>query len=59
LTADKISALRSMLSRRPSVAQVEKVNKILGRIAATAKDNGGRIPDASAAEIAAAGGPRA
>jgi hypothetical protein len=48
-----------MLSRRPSVAQVEKVNKILGRIAATAKDNGGRIPDASAAEIAAAGGPRA
>ena len=59
LTADKISALRGALSRHPSVAQVEKINKILRRIAATAKDNGGRIPDASAAEIAAAGGPRA
>jgi hypothetical protein len=59
LTADKISALRGRLSRRPSVAQVEKINDILRRIAATAKDNGGHIPDASAAQIAAAGGPRA
>lgn len=59
LTADKISALRGVLSRHRSVVQVERINKILRRIAATAKDNGGRIPDASAAEIAAAGGPRA
>jgi hypothetical protein len=59
LTADKISALRGALSRHPSVAQVEEINKLLRRIAATAKDNGARIADASPAEIAAAGGPRA
>lgn len=59
LTADKISALRGALSRHPSVAQIEKINDILRRISASAKDNGVRIADASAAEIAAAGGPRA
>lgn len=59
LTADKISALRGTLSRHPSVAQVEAINKILLRIAAAAKENGARIGDASAAEIAAAGGPHA
>ena len=59
LTADKISALRGTLSRHPSVAQVEAINKILLRIATAAKDNGARIADASGAEIAAAGGPRA
>ncbi len=59
LTADKISALRGTLSRHPSVAQVEAINKILLRIAAAAKENGARIADASAAEIAAAGGPSA
>jgi hypothetical protein len=59
LTADKISALRGTLPRHPSVAQVEAINKILLRIAATARENGARIADASAAEIAAAGGPRA
>lgn len=58
LTADKISALHRALSRHPSVGQVEEINKILRRLATTAKDNGARIRDASAAEIAAAGGPR-
>jgi hypothetical protein len=59
LTADKMSALRGALSRHLSVAKVEEINKILRRLAATAKENGVRIGDASAAEIAAAGGPRA
>ena len=55
LTSDKVSAL----PKHPSVAQVEVINEILKRVAATAKDNGVRIVDASAAEVAAAGGPRA
>ena len=59
LTADKISALGSSLSQHPSLAQVEAINEILRRIAAAAKDNGALIVDASAAKVAAAGGPRA
>lgn len=59
LTADKIGALRGTLSRHSSVAQIEMINQILLRIAAAAKNNGAHISDASAAEIAAAGGPRA
>jgi hypothetical protein len=59
LTADKLSALGGTLSRHPSVAQVEAINKILVRIAAAVKENGARIADASAEEIAAAGGPSA
>jgi hypothetical protein len=59
LTADKVSALRGTLPRHSSVAQVEAINGILQRIAAAAKENGANIADASAAEIAAAGGPRA
>jgi hypothetical protein len=59
LTADKISALASSLTHHSSLAQVEAINEILRRIAATAKDNGARIVDASASQIAAAGGPRA
>jgi hypothetical protein len=59
LTADKISALAGALSRHPSVAQIEALNEVLRRITAAANDNGARIVNASAAEIAAAGGPRA
>ncbi|MGN6169195.1 MAG: hypothetical protein ACTHQQ_13660 [Solirubrobacteraceae bacterium] len=59
LAADKVSALVGTLSRHSSVAQIDGINEILRRIAAAANDNGARITDASAAEIAAAGGPRA
>lgn len=59
LTADKLKALSAALPVHPSPAQVDEINAILGRIAAIAKDNGRRIFDASAAKVAAAGGPRA
>lgn len=59
LTADKISALGSVLSERSSLAQIQAINEILRRIAATASDNGARIINGSASAIAAAGGPRA
>jgi hypothetical protein len=59
LTADKVSALDSDFFRNPSRAQIAAINEILTRVAAAAKDNGAQIVDASAAEIAAAGGPRA
>jgi hypothetical protein len=59
ITAGKVKALGAALPVHPSVAQVEAINVILGRIAAIAKDNGEQILDASAAKIAAAGGPRA
>ena len=59
VTADKVRALGDALSRHPSLAQIETVDAILSRIAATAKANGQRIIEASADRIAAAGGPRA
>lgn len=59
VTAGKVKALGAALPAHPSGAQVEAINAVLGRIAAIAKDNGGRIFDASAAKIAAAGGPQA
>lgn len=59
LTADKVSALVGTLSRHSSVAQVEAINEILRHISVSAKENGAHIADASAAQIAAAGGPRA
>jgi hypothetical protein len=58
LTADKIKALAPVLSQSNSLAQVEAISGILGRIATIAKDDGARIKYASLATIAAAGGPR-
>lgn len=59
LTADKLAALGAALSRYPSLAQIESLNGILGRIAAMAKADGYRIVVATRAQIAAAGGPQA
>ena len=59
VTADKIKALAAALFRHASLSQIEEINGILNRIAAMAKADGHRIVDASAARIAAAGGPRA
>jgi hypothetical protein len=58
-SADKIKALAAALFRHASLSQIEEINGILNRIAAMAKADGHRIVDASAARIAAAGGPRA
>jgi hypothetical protein len=59
VTAEKIAALAATLSHHASLTQIKEINGILGKIAATAKANGHRIVDASAARIAAAGGPQA
>ncbi|MBV9167440.1 MAG: hypothetical protein JO342_14990 [Solirubrobacterales bacterium] len=59
VTADKLKALGAALSDHPSLAEIESVNGVLNRIAATAKQDGHRIIDATPAQIAAAGGPRA
>ena len=59
VTADKISAVRSALSKPHAAAEVEAINQILHRIANAARKNGARIVEAPAAQIGAAGGPRA
>ena len=58
--ADKISALRAkILGPTSSLAEIEGINTGLGRINASAATGGHPIADASTAQIAAAGGPRA
>lgn len=59
VTADKLKALGAALPDHPSLAEIESVNGVLNRIAATAKHDGQRIVNATPAQIAAAGGPRA
>jgi hypothetical protein len=58
VTADKIKALGALLSEPASLAQIEAINSILGRIAAIAKANDSRIVEASPTRVAEAGGPR-
>lgn len=59
VTADKLKDLGVTFSDHPSLAEIESVNGILNRIAAMAKRDGHRIVDATSAQIADAGGPRA
>ncbi len=60
VVADKVEALRAtIVGPTSSLAAIEAVNQSLGRINQAATAGGHHISDASAAQIAAAGGPRA
>jgi hypothetical protein len=58
--ADKLKALSGVI-RGPtsSLAQINAANESLGRVNAAAAAGGHHIPDATTAQIAAAGGPHA
>jgi hypothetical protein len=58
--ADKLKALRAtILGPTASLPQIDAINESLNRVNAAATAGGHHIPDATAAQIAAAGGPHA
>jgi hypothetical protein len=59
VTADKLKALASALLRGPSGAEIRSIHGIMRRLSTIARASGHRIVDATPAQIAAAGGPRA